>query len=98
MINFCGWNPSWDMNHNGVVTISDFGSLFLEWLLAPGMLITNLIQDTSVGLFFEMSYYTCRGLMMSTFSFLFWIFILFNVLMFGAAFKDWLLANPPKRF
>ena len=97
MTNFCGWNPSWDMNHNGVVTISDVGALFLEWLLAPGMLITNLIQDTSVGLFFEMSYYTCRGLTMSVFSFLFWIVFLFSLLMYGATFKDWLLANPPKR-
>ena len=97
MTNFCSWNPSLDMNNNGVITISDVGLLFLEWLRAPGMFLTNLIQETSVGLFFEVSYYTCRGLMMSTFSILFWIIFLFFLLTYGSSFKDWLLANPPKR-
>ena len=97
MKNFCSLNLSLDMNNNGIITISDVGYLFRELFHAPGMFLINLIQETRVGLFFEASYYKCRGSVMSTFSMLFWASFLLIIFMYGPPVKDWLLGNPPKR-
>ena len=73
MENVCRMSPAWDMNGDGLVTISDLGNLFKELLAIPARLLINGLHGTSIGNFFEISYYTCSGNFMGTVSVVFWI-------------------------
>ena|SRR5713101_7473981 len=73
------WHIAWDMNGDGVVTISDAG-LWLKWIFfAPGdlLLLLLMMYGTPAALFLEINPDSLSGFLSGLISASLWLYLLF---------------------
>ena len=78
------WGLRWDMNYDGVFTISDVWAILHSLFFYPGDLIVYIILNTKVGIFLEFSTSNYGGFFSGIISFLAWwicIIIAFFILL-----------------
>ena len=71
------WTLGWDMNHDGVTTITDIALFLKSLFFYPGDLILEKLIGSGFGQFFEMTHEWYGGFLSGFTSFICWSIVLF---------------------